>query len=61
MLVVATTERLGDSSVLCLPANHATGARARAKPNAVKDFSAGHQRVEAKNRGLELGCVKVTK
>ncbi len=29
MLVVATTERLGDSSVPCLPVNHATGARAK--------------------------------
>ena len=61
MLVVATTERLGDSSVLCLPANHATGARARAKPNAVKDFGAENQCVKARHRSQEFGCVKVTK
>ena len=29
MLVVATTERLGDANVPCLPANHATGSRAK--------------------------------
>ncbi len=29
MLVVATKERLGGSSVLRLPANHATGSRAK--------------------------------
>ena len=29
MLVVATTERLGDSNVPRLPANHATGLRAK--------------------------------
>ena len=29
MLVVATTERLGDSNVPCLPASHATGSRAK--------------------------------